>query len=66
MKEDKYEDGYWARLKDHPGIGYAAVFHIAAMLAGGMNESMTLGTGLIFGSCVGSIVWVPVLWTNRK
>jgi len=61
------EPGYFQRLKDHPGIGYATVLSIAGFLAGAGNESFIWWQGGLFGLLIlGGVCWSLVLWSNRK
>lgn len=66
MKDKK--EGYFKRLKTHPGLGFATMFTIMGALAGAQNKSASsVYMGALFGLIVvGVAVWSMVLTSNFK
>ena len=58
---------YFKRLKDHPGIGVAAMLTLMVFLAVGTNKTVhSIGDVLIFGGILSSFIWMFVLISNFK
>jgi hypothetical protein len=56
---------YFKRVKNHPGLGFAFILTLLAILAGASNKSFQhVWQGIIFGLIMSSIWWVIILLTS--
>jgi hypothetical protein len=57
---------YIKRLRSHPGVPVAIYFQLVGFIFGITSQTGDKLDRTLF--CVGvmSLIWIPVLWTNRK
>lgn len=62
----KDKRGYFARLKDHPGLETGVVLTVMGTFAGASNKSFeNAWYGALFGTLImGGFVWLIILFSN--
>lgn len=55
---------YKKSLRNHSGIDVALIMQLVCAISGATRTAWPMGVeGALFGLVIGSLVWVPVLWT---